>query len=138
MHIINKGAYSFRALVQKIRNLYFYNIFLKIHEYNEDKKKWEFKPLILFRIKLNKNKKTYIGYDFDHYLWCPYNPLKITGESTERFSRDRNDWIKTYYKEKYLWQLKFKVVRTSEYNEDEFLDDVWREEMNFMAGVDIL
>ena len=127
-----------RTLGQKIRKYVFDIIYFKFGEYNHDKDKWEFKPLIIFRIKLHKTKKAYIGYDFVNYQWCPYNPFKITCESTERFSFQRNHWIKTYYKEKYLWQLKFIVVRTSEYNEDEYLDNAWCEEMNMMAGYDIL
>ena len=126
------------TLGQKIRQYVFDIIYFKFGEYNHDKDKWEFKPLIIFRIKLHKTKKAYIGYDSDEYQWCPYNPFKITCESTERFSFQRDHWIKTYYKEKYLWQLKFIVVRTEKFNEDELLEEAWVEQMNMMQGYGIL
>ena len=127
-----------RTLGQKIREYVSRKLFFKFHEYNEDKDKWEFKPLIIFRIKLHKTKEAYIGYDFVNYQWCPYNPFKITGSSTERFSFQRDHWIRTYYKEKYLWQKNFSVIREEEYNEDDLLEECRVEEANMMAGYGIL
>ena len=127
-----------RTLGQKIRKYVFDKIYFKFGEYNHDKDKWEFKPLKIFRIKLHKSKKAYIGYDFVNYQWCPYNLFKITGSSTERFHRGGDHWIRTYYKEKYLWQLKFKVVREEEENEDELLEDMRVEFANQCAGYGVL
>ena len=122
-----------RTLGQKIRGY----LFFKLHEISEEGK-WEFKPLTIFRIKVKTSKKAYIGYDFDEYQWCPYNPFKITGRSTESFSRGGDHWIRTYYKEKYLWQHKFKVVREEEVNEDELLEDCRVEFANQCAGYGVL
>ena len=134
----NLKAEDVQTLGQKIRQYVFDIIYFKFGEYNHDKDKWEFKPLIIFRIKLHKTKKAYIGYDFVNYQWCPYNPFKITGSSTVRFHRGGDHWIRTYYKEKYLWQLKFIVVRTEKFNEDELLEEAWVEQMNMMQGYGIL
>ena len=127
-----------RTLGQKIRKYVFDIIYFKFGEYNHDKDKWEFKPLIIFRIKLHKTKEAYIGYDFVNYQWCPYNLFKITGSSTERFHRGGDHWIRTYYKEKNLWQKNFVVIREEEENEDEFLEECRIEEANMMAGYGIL
>ena len=128
-----KEVLSFRTLIQKIRG----HLFFRLHDISEDGK-WEFKPLIIFRIKVKKSKKAYVGYDFVNYQWCPYNPFKITGSSTERFPRGGEHWIRYYYKVKYLWQLKFKVVREEEENEDELLEVLRVEFANQCAGYGIL
>ena len=127
-----------RTLGQKIRKYVFDIIYFKFGEYNHDKDKWEFNPLIIFRIKLHKTKEAYVGFDFVNYQWCPYNPFKITGSSTERFHRGGDHWIRTYYKEKYLWQKNFSVIREEEYNEDDLLEECRGEEANMMAGYGIL
>ena len=127
-----------RTLGQKIREYLFLKFFLKFNEYNHDKDTWEFKPLKIFRIKLHKLREHPIGYESDNYLWCPYNFFKITGSSTERFSFQRDHWIRTYYKEKYLWQKNFSVIREEEYNEDDLLEECRVEEANMMAGYGIL
>ena len=128
-----------RTLGQKIRKYVFDIIYLKFGEYNEDKKKWEFKPLKIFRIKLHKaTYKAGFGYDFINHQWCPYNFFKITKTISERYRIDFDHWVRTDYLEKYLWQKNFVLVRTEKYNEDELLEDAWVEHMNMMQGYGIL
>ena len=137
-------AFGFGALIQTIRNFYFFKIFLKIHEYNEDKEKWEFKPFILFRIKWEKlmltptRRPSVSNFTTAKCIWCPYNFFKITSSYSEWYNVDFNTWVRTDYLEKYLWQKNFIVVRTEKYNEDDLLEDMRVEHANQCAGYGVL
>ena len=145
-------VYSFRTLVQTIRNFYHYKLFLKLYEYNELKEKWEFKPLKIFRIKWEKlistptRRPSVSGFATAKCVWCPYNFFKITSSYSEWYKKEEfspykvlpDTWVKNVYLEKYLWQLKFIVVRTEKFNEDELLEEAWVEQMNMMQGYGIL
>ena len=145
-------VFGFRTLVQTIRNYVFDIIYLKFGEYNHDKNKWEFKPLKIFRIKWEKlistptRRPSVSGFATAKCVWCPYNFFKITSSYSEWYKKEEfspykvlpDTWVKTVYLEKYLWQLKFIVVRTEKFNEDELLERCEIDQANMMAGYGIL
>lgn len=71
------------------------------------------------------------------YEWNLRRPFKITAKVSSYQGKDI--WY-FYWFEKSFWQKEFKENKDKfeRFNEAEFIDKAWKEETNFMAGVDIL
>ena len=67
------------------------------------------------------------------FEWNLSRPFKITYRHCKQSKTNSDIWY-------FSWFENFKEVeeRYEVFNEAEFLDEAWKEEMNFMAGVDIL
>jgi len=131
------GAFGFGALIQRVQYKYYsirFRIILKLTRWDKwEDKQFQFMPGFYWTKKID-------GYAFPiEYEWSLKRPFKITCISNKRSSKN-SDLIYVDYYSKFLLENNFKYHedKSYSYDEAEFLDEAWRDHMNFMAGVDIL
>ena len=128
------GSISFRDWL--INNYYSirFRIILKLTRWDKwEDKMWQFMPGFYWTKKTD-------GYAFPvEYEWSLKRPFKITCKAYQRRSKNKDIVYVDYYS-KFLWENNFKYHEDKSYSYDEakFLDEAWKDHMNFMAGVDIL
>ena len=140
-NLTNKGAFGFGAFIQKINQRLIYKyysirfrIILKLTRWDKwENKQFQFVPGFYWTKKIE-------GYAFPiEYEWSLKRPFKITCKAYQRRSKNKDIVYVDYYS-KFLWENNFKLHedKSYSYDEDEVLDEAWKDHMNMMAGVDIL
>ena len=128
-----------KPLAEALKNLqlkYYsirFRILLKLTRWDKwEDKQFSFFPGFYWEKKTSDN-------SHHQYEWSLKRPFKLTYISTTR-SPKNSDLIYVDYYSKFHWENNFEYNHDKSYSFDEaeFLDEAWREEMNFMAGVDIL
>jgi hypothetical protein len=128
-----------KPLAEALKNLqlkYYsirFRILLKLTRWDKwEDKQFSFFPGFYWEKKTSDNSHR-------QYEWSLKRPFKLTYISTTR-SPKNSDLIYVDYYSKFLWENNFEHNEDKSYSFDEaeFLDEAWRDEMNFMAGVDIL
>ena len=124
---------SFLILINNYYSIRF-RIILKLTRWDKwEDKQFQFMPGFYWTKKID-------GYAFPiEYEWSLKRPFKITCKACQRRSKNKDILYVDYYS-KFLWENNFEHNEDKSYSFDEaeFLDEAWRDEMNFMAGVDIL
>ncbi len=128
------GSISFRDwLINRYYSIRF-RIILKLTRWDKwEDKQFQFMPGFYWEKQTD-------GYAFPiQYEWSLKRPFKITCIANQRRSKNK-DIIHVDYYSKFLWEKNFKLHedKSYSYDEEEFLDEAWKDHMNFMAGEDIL